>query len=151
MRYDFCVPKDANDAKTEIVDVYDDDTPTLVAPFDLASYARATEGWEDSGAQSDPRSGIRRTMPTFPHEIGALPGEPAEDAILRALGGGSRVLFVVASEEELARLALDREHYLVLAFVDGERSVAAIEDECTLPRSATLRAIEELLLLAIVA
>lgn len=130
-------------------ELYDDDCPTLVAPFDVSSYARATAGWEDEGAQSDPRSGIRASFPTLPHDIGALPGEPEEDAILRALGGGARVLRVVATEDDLARLALDPEHGVVLALVDGERAVAGIIDASAIDRRDTLRAIEELILLAV--
>jgi hypothetical protein len=144
------VPKERT---TELVDLYedDDDTPTLVAPFDVTSYARATATWEDDDAQSDPRSGIRPSFPTMPHDIGALPGEPEEDAILRALGGAARVLRIVATGEDLARLALDPEHAIALALVDGERSVACLIDACALDRRETLRAIEELILLAVVA
>ena len=135
-----------------IFDDEDDDADkTAVPEFDIAAYARATAGDDDlrdDGA--DPPSGIRRSFPTLSNEVGALPNEPEEDAILRGLGGSERVLTLRVPRHEIMRHSLDPDHGYVLSLLDGMTPVADALDISVLHPLVTLRVIEEVVLLRLV-
>ena len=136
-----------------IFDDEDDDADKTVVPeFDIAAYARATAGDDDDRRDdgADPPSGIRRSFPTLSNEVGALPNEPEEDAILRGLGGSDRVLTLRVPRHEIMRHSLDPDHGYVLSLLDGMTPVADALDISVLHPLVTLRVIEEVVLLRLV-
>ena len=132
-----------------------DDYPTKVASFDLAAYARATATAEDGGAEwgserGGPGSGIRPSMPTLNNEVGPLLNEPEADTLLRVLGGGDRELRLHVHVADVSQHDLGPQHGYLLGLVDGVTSITDVLDISTMPRTATLRAIMELVLLGVV-
>ena len=133
----------------------EDDSPTVVANFDLAAYARATAEAEAASAAAwregnDPPSGIRPSFPTLNREVGALPNEPEADALLRVLGGGDRELRVHVPVGMLQRYDLTPRHGYLLGILDGVTSLTEVLDISTLPRVSTLRALEDLVFLGVI-
>jgi len=129
---------------------------TLVPQYDVAAYAkRATSRAEDVRdawpAATDMSSGIRPSFPTIPHEVGPLVNEPEEDTLLRLLGGGDRELRVRVPLASVIEHSLEPMHGYVLGLLDGGTSITDVLDISTLRRVETLRAIEALAQLGIVA
>jgi hypothetical protein len=89
-------------------------------------------------------------MPTLNGEVGALPNEPECDALLRALGGGDRELRLHVHVAEVSRCELGPEHGYLLGLLDGVTSITDVLDISTMSRTATLRALMEMVLLGIV-
>ncbi len=133
----------------------EDDSPTVVANFDIAAYARETarveaESAAEWGAGNGPSSGIRPSFPTLNREVGALPNEPEDDALLRVLGGGDRELRVHVPVGLLSRYDLTPRHGYLIGILDGVTSLTEVLDISTLPRVSTLRALEDLVFLGVV-
>jgi hypothetical protein len=138
-------------------DLDDDDFPTAVANFDLAAYARAAAVEEEQSADAEwgsgpggPGSGIRPSLPTLSNEVGPLLNEPEADTILRALGGGDRELRLHVHVADVSQHHLGPQHGYLLGLVDGVTSITEILDISAMPRTATLRAILELVMLGVV-
>jgi hypothetical protein len=118
----------------------EDDFPT--AEYDVTPFV------------DDPISGIRgirRSMPTVSNEVGPLPGEPEEDTLYRCFGCGARVLSAQVTLADAAEYHLDARQLTVLSLVDGETPICELIDHCDLPRHETLCALEELVILGVVA
>ena len=101
--------------------------------------------------RSEPVSGIRPSFPTLTSEVGALPNEPEDDAVFRCFGCSARVLAVCVPPAALSRVWLEPKHAYVLGLLDGATAICDVLDASALPRFETLCALEELVMLAVVA
>jgi hypothetical protein len=128
---------------------FEGDLATLVPRFDVEQFARETSEADDVAPRSI--SGFRTSFPTLPQEVGALVNEPEQDTLLRLLGGGDRELRVQVSVTQITRHQLEPTHGYVLSLVDAGTCITDILDMSTLTRIDTLRAIEALTQLGVVA
>jgi hypothetical protein len=135
-----------------LIDDDDEETPTLVARFDVAAYARETADSIDLEIiieGDDPVSGVRPSFPTLTREVGALPNEPEEDALVRRLGPSDRALRLLVPMGEVKDYTLDPQHGYLLSLLDGATTIAEIVDISSMPRLITLRILDELVVLGV--
>jgi hypothetical protein len=131
---------------------------TLVPHFDVEAFARVTSHVEEEpwGMGNGPGSGVRPSgarpsLPTLPCDVGALVNEPEEDTLLRLLGGGKRSFRLCIPRANVAHHRLGPAHGYVLDLLDGKMALDDVLAITALARLETLRAIEALAQLGIVA